>query len=147
MRYVESQVFRLPSSAVAYLQAPPGWRQRVRLTVLVREDHPPSAVLARAPREESPRAPVAARLPQLPSGSDLDQLLVNLRVLARSGMPVVIEKCIADRINLDLLSPRVVGPNGVQVLQRQTLRVCTTLPVLLRAHPRAPRGSPCPPPV
>ena len=140
VRYGESQVFRLPSSAVAYLQAPTGWRQRVRLTVLVREDHPLSAVIARAPREESPRAPVAARLPQLPSGSDLDQLLVNLRVLARSGMPVVIEKCIADRLNLDLLSPRVVGPNGVQVLQRQTLRVWNTLAVWMREHTRSPRG-------
>jgi hypothetical protein len=144
VRFSEDRVFRMPSSAVAYLQAPTGWRQRVRLTVLVREDHPLSAVIARAPREESPRAPVAVRLPQLPSKSDLDALLHNLGVLARSGMPVVLEKSIADRINLDDLSPRMVGPNGVQVLQRQTLRVWNTLAVWMREHTRSPRGTASP---
>lgn len=144
VRYGEDRVFRMPSSAVAYLQAPTGWRQRVRLTVLVREDHPLSAVIARVPREETPNAPVTVRLPRLPSGRALDGLLQHLATLARSGMPVVLEKCVADRLNLDGLSPRVVGPNGVQVLQRQTLRVWNTLAVWMREYTRSPRGTASP---
>ncbi len=140
VRYGESRVFRMPCSAVAYLQAPTGWRQRVRLTVLVREDHPLSAVIARAPREEPPSAETSVRLPQLPSGRALDALIRHLSTLARSGMPVVLEKCVADRLNLNGLSPRVVGPHGVQVLQRQTLRVWNTLAVWMREHTRSPRG-------
>ncbi len=140
VRYSESRVFRLPSSAVAYLQAPTGWRQRVRLTVLVREDHPLSAAIARAPREPPPSSEVRFRFPQLPSGAAGNALLQHLSTLARSGMPVVLEKSIADRLNLDELSPRVVGPNGVQVLQRQTLRVWNTLAVWMREYTRSPRG-------
>jgi hypothetical protein len=140
VRFSEDRVFRMPSSAVAYLQAPTGWRQRVRLTVLVREDHPLSAVIPRAPRETPPSSEVRYRHPTLPSGNADEALRDHLSILARSGMPVVLEKSIADRINLDLLSPRVVGPNGVQVLQRQTLRVWNTLAVWMREHTRSPRG-------
>lgn len=139
-RYSEARVFRLPSSAVAYLQAPTGWRQRVRLTVLVREDHPLSAVIARASREAPPSPDVRYRLPTLPSGNADKALLGHLSTLAQSGMPVVLEKSIADRINLDKLSPRLVGPDGVQVLQRQTLRVWNTLAVWMREYTRSPRG-------
>jgi hypothetical protein len=41
----EPEVFRAPITAVAYLQAPTGWRQRVRLTVLMRADHPLSRLV------------------------------------------------------------------------------------------------------
>lgn len=133
-------VFRMPSSAVAYLQAPTGWRQRVRLTVLLREDHPLSAIVPRHAEEPAPTTPVAYRPPRLAAGREFDALLGHLSVLARSGMPVVIEKCVADRLRLDDLSPRVVGPDGVQVLQRQTLRVWNTLAVWMREHTRSPRG-------
>jgi hypothetical protein len=144
VRYGEDRVFRMPSSAVAYLQAPTGWRQRVRLTVLVREDHPLSATIARAPREAEPPPGLRYRLPQLPSGNADSALRKHLSTLALSGMPVVLEKSIADRINLDELSPRVVGPNGVQVLQRQTLRVWNTLAVWMREYTRSPRGTASP---
>lgn len=144
VRYSEDRVFRMPNSAVAYLQAPTGWRQRVRLTVLVREDHPLSAAIARAPREPLPPSEVRYRLPTLPSGAAGGALRGHLSILARSGMPVVLEKSIADRINLDDLSPRVVGPNGVQVLQRQTLRVWNTLAVWMREYTRSPRGTASP---
>lgn len=140
VRYSESRVFRMPSSAVAYLQAPTGWRQRVRLTVLVREDHPLSAAIARAPREPEPPSEVRYRLPRLPEGDAADALQTHLSILASSGMPLVLEKSIADRLNLDRLSPRMVGPNGVQVLQRQTLRVWNTLAVWMREYTRSPRG-------
>jgi hypothetical protein len=144
VRYSEDRVFRMPSGAVAYLQAPTGWRQRVRLTVLVREDHPLSAAIARAPREAPPSSEIRYRLPKLPSGNADKALREHLSTLARSGMPVVLEKSIADRINLDDLSPRVVGPNGVQVLQRQTLRVWNTLAVWMREYTRSPRGTASP---
>jgi hypothetical protein len=112
----------------------------VGLTVLVREDHPLSSVIPRAPRETPPSSEVRYRLPTLPSGNADEALRDHLSILARSGMPVVLEKSIADRINLDDLSPRVVGPNGVQVLQRQTLRVWNTLAVWMREYTRSPRG-------
>lgn len=144
LRYSEARLFRLPSSAVAYLQAPTGWRQRVRLTVLVREDHPLSAVIARAPREALPSSPVRLRHPQLPGEEALGPLQAHLSTLARSGMPLVLEKCIVDRLDLDALSPRVVGPNGVQVLQRQTLRVWNTLAVWMREYTHSPRGTASP---
>lgn len=144
VRYGEERVFRLPTSAMAYLQAPTGWRQRVRLTVLVREDHPLSAAIARAPREAPPSSELRYRLPKLPSGTADKLLRGHLSTLVCSGMPVVLEKSIADRIHLDDLSPRLVGPNGVQVLQRQTLRVWNTLAVWMREHTRSPRGTASP---
>lgn len=144
VRYGEDRVFRMPTTAVAYLQAPTGWRQRVRLTALVREDHPLSAAIPRAPREAPPSSEIRYRLPKLPTGNADGALRRHLLTLARSGMPVVLEKSIADRINLDKLAPRMVGPNGVQVLQRQTLRVWNTLAVWMHEHTRSPRGTASP---
>lgn len=140
----EPKVFRAPTAATAYLQAPTGWRQRVRLTVLLRVDHPLSAFvpLTEVEAEQQMQRPTTFRPPRLSAGEEFEELRKHLAVLARSGMPLVLEKCIADRLNLDALSPRVVGPNGVQVVQRQTLRVWNTLAVWMREYTRSPRGAP-----
>ncbi|MEZ4393612.1 MAG: hypothetical protein R3A48_21295 [Polyangiales bacterium] len=140
----EPTVFRAPTTATAYLQAPTGWRQRVRLTVLLRVDHPLSGLvpLTEVEVEQEMQLPTAFRPARLSVGEEFEDLRGHLGVLARSGMPLVLEKCIADRLNLDELSPRVVGPNGVQVVQRQTLRVWNTLAVWMREYTRSPRGAP-----
>lgn len=140
----EPAVFRAPTTATAYLQAPTGWRQRVRLTVLLRVDHPLSGLvpLTEVEVEQEMRLPTTLRPPRLSAGEEFEELRKHLGVLARSGMPLVLEKCIADRLNLDELSPRVVGPNGVQLVQRQTLRVWNTLAVWMREYTRSPRGAP-----
>jgi hypothetical protein len=66
----EPEVFRAPITAVAYLQAPTGWRQRVRLTVLMRADHPLSHLvpLNDAERARAFGCPRRLRAPRLPTG-------------------------------------------------------------------------------
>lgn len=140
----EPEVFRAPITAVAYLQAPTGWRQRVRLSVLMRVDHPLSRLvpLTDAERDLGVVVPAAASMPRLPTGSALTELVGHLSDLARSGAPLVLEKAIADRLNLDALSPRMVSPHGVQRVRRQTLRVWNTLAVWMREDTESPRGGP-----
>lgn len=135
-------IFRQPTTAIAYLQAPTGWRQRVRLTMLVRRDHPLSVVVPRFEDEQDLPSPSVVRWPSIGDEREFEELSRHLAVLARSGLPFVIEKSIADRLNLDALSPRVLGLNGVQVLQRQTLRVWNTLAVWMQEYTRSPRGTP-----
>jgi len=140
----EPEVFRTPTSVVAYLQAPTGWRQRVILTVLLRVDHPLSALVnpPTPPSGASAKQPQTLRSARWPGGPAGDEVRQHLSALVKSGLPMVVEKCITDHINLDELSPRMVGPFGVQVVQRQTLRVRNTLAVWMREHTLSPRGTP-----
>ena len=108
----EPEVFRAPITAIAYLQAPTGWRQRVRLSVLMRVDHPLSRLvpLTDAERDLGVVVPAAASMPRLPTGSALTELVGHLSDLARSGAPLVLEKADWERwLDPDLTSTAAIG--------------------------------------
>ncbi len=135
---------RATTSTIAYLQAPTGWRQRITLQVVLGVNHPLSEKVPLTPGEidQGMTLPPQFLPTRLPTGKELKDLTTHLEVLVRSGMPLVLEKCVTDRLPLDSFSPRVVGPQGVQIVQRQTLRVWNTLAVWMREYTQSPRGMP-----
>ncbi len=139
--------FRLPNSAVAYLQAPTGFRQRVRLDVMVRTNHPAANQLDFTLEEEAEAKKGNYTLVKAttPKRSNLEADGAGaIERMVREGVAVVVERPVLDHPWPPSLSRCFVGPTGIDRIESQSLRVLDMLATWLMMVHTSPRGFPSP---